>query len=1286
MNNVLLYLGGLLVVTLAALFAVPHFIDWNGYRGIFEEEATKVLGRDVRVGGAVNVRLLPTPFVSFEKVRLADPEGQTGEPFVRAESFTMRLSFPALLRGVLEAKEVELDKPVLSLALNERGGGNWSSIQIRAGALPFVPKDVTLRAVRINEGIVNFYSARAKPIAKAEAIDGIFSADSVKGPFNFKGSAGWSGRLRDVRFATTVPDAAGSFQLKVNLRDVSSSATYLLDATIADLASAPRLTGQLSGTFPLTEAMADEEDDGQVPLMEIKARVEADTAGAEIQDLALSVQNAAEPQLISGLAKSTWGDVSEFDVALTSKWLDLDRLAGAGADTATLAKVKHLGLSVLRALAGDGKATAKLDIEQVKLGGETTGSMRINAARRGTSVTVKELRAGLPGGARLDLSGDVKDAAGAVSFAGAGFIHGTNFARLLEWADKSGVNLDVEADGPFSAEGRVLIADKRFELTEASADIGGRPFTGDIVVSDEDRRKVSVTLEAARIDTSELFPQTAAALEDNLRRALGIEVASTGAEAPASPSAAGADSDISVRILAGELEHKNGSYHDVDLMIGLDGDLIRIPAAKFKTESGLEARINGLIDIAKTSKGTIAYDFVAGAPGAVRDLARLTGLVGIVADDKISSTTTAKVAGLLRLGSRGANSADITVDGTIEATRLQATAEFDGGLDGWRSEPSRIRMTVRGPSLPSLLLALGREGQEAAPSQSDSEAELVVASTGTLADGATAIADLSAPGFTAAMRGNLILNDEHAMGVTASLDLKASDVRDALSVAGLAAGQGTEIAALEGTFDIISKAESWGVSSGRFKLGGTSLKGAAEITGKSGEEKTISATIEADTLMIDDLLSTVTDRSTEATMASEGGESRVIWPRGTFNFGGLKPSSGKVTVKFGTLRLDTGLAMHDGAMNIALSPEKIEVGTLSGAAAGGAVTANFAFTKAPSGTRFDGTLQIANADLGQLSANGGGTATLDLKAYGQAQSPAGLIGVLSGDGKITLENAKMRSPAPETGTAILKAVMDEAIANNADSIAAEVEKAIHATSAQIGSRTVALKILNGIVKLDPFTIASERNSVTATTTADLMTLRLDSAWKLVTAVPRLPPLAEPVVGYTPRQPKGPLPPIEIVYTGKMGNLAALEINVDAENMQRELAVQLMERNVEQLERVRIQDEFRAQEERKRRKAEEQDRAAEKAAAEKAATEQPAPSPDGSSEPPLAAPEGAGAVGQDPAAPPGPQSGAGDTDPVAAPPNPAPVVQPEARPRPRVRREQAHGSPADDVTRSLGGYP
>ena len=130
MSNGLLYIAGLISLALAALFAVPHFVDWNGYRGVFEEEATRILGRDVRVGGDVNVRLLPAPYVSFEKLRIADPSGTTGEPFFRADSFTMRLSVAPLLKGIIEANEIVLEKPVLRLAVDAEGGGNWRSFSI----------------------------------------------------------------------------------------------------------------------------------------------------------------------------------------------------------------------------------------------------------------------------------------------------------------------------------------------------------------------------------------------------------------------------------------------------------------------------------------------------------------------------------------------------------------------------------------------------------------------------------------------------------------------------------------------------------------------------------------------------------------------------------------------------------------------------------------------------------------------------------------------------------------------------------------------------------------------------------------------------------------------------------------------------------------------------------------------------------------------------------------------------------------------------------------------------
>jgi len=83
-NSFLLGLTAFLILVLSALFAAPLFIDWNDYRPVFETQATKLLGRQVKVGGEVHLVLLPAPELRFDGIKVADQQGRLDRPFLEA--------------------------------------------------------------------------------------------------------------------------------------------------------------------------------------------------------------------------------------------------------------------------------------------------------------------------------------------------------------------------------------------------------------------------------------------------------------------------------------------------------------------------------------------------------------------------------------------------------------------------------------------------------------------------------------------------------------------------------------------------------------------------------------------------------------------------------------------------------------------------------------------------------------------------------------------------------------------------------------------------------------------------------------------------------------------------------------------------------------------------------------------------------------------------------------------------------------------------------------------------
>jgi uncharacterized protein involved in outer membrane biogenesis len=114
-NSLLLAFTAFLILVLSALFAAPLFIDWNEYRPVFETQAAKLLGRQVKVGGEVHLVLLPAPELRFDDIKVADQEGRLDRPFLEARSVEAWLNIGALLGGGMEAKKIAIVDPVLRL-------------------------------------------------------------------------------------------------------------------------------------------------------------------------------------------------------------------------------------------------------------------------------------------------------------------------------------------------------------------------------------------------------------------------------------------------------------------------------------------------------------------------------------------------------------------------------------------------------------------------------------------------------------------------------------------------------------------------------------------------------------------------------------------------------------------------------------------------------------------------------------------------------------------------------------------------------------------------------------------------------------------------------------------------------------------------------------------------------------------------------------------------------------------------------------------------------------------
>ena len=328
-----------------------------------------------------------------------------------------------------------------------------------------------------------------------------------------------------------------------------------------------------------------------------------------------------------------------------------------------------------------------------------------------------------------------------------------------------------------------------------------------------------------------------------------------------------------------------------------------------------------------------------------------------------------------------------------------------------------------------------------------------------------------------------------------------------------------------------------------------------------------------------------------------------------------------------------------------------------------------------------------------------GTASAKLSFSGQALRPRTLVTGLEGSGTLTLAAADISGFSPVAVQGVVAAAFAKEFAIGEATLVAALKGGLGKGGLTLGPRQINIELGDGALKLERFNVATPQGRVETLVTVDLANLDAESEWRIT------------AVNQEAGRPDWPR--ISVFYTGALARLAAIEPRIVLGSFERELTVRRMEREVEELERLRRLDEERAKAERERLRAAEAERQRQIEAERQRRLElrqQQQQLRQAPSAPAAAAPGGPGAMPAVPAAGDAPSAApAAVTQPhAAAPPTAAPQPAPveawkpasvtseaplpvapaspaasQPPPRPRPARPPSNPSAADTLLKSLG---
>jgi uncharacterized protein involved in outer membrane biogenesis len=1055
-------LGLAIAIILAVLTALvgPLLIDWSGHRSIFESEASRLVGAPVRIAGAIDARLLPSPRLTLNDIEVGQGDGK-----IVARSLGIELALAPLMRGDWRATELHLAGPQVTLRLDAGG-----QVRAPAFAAAFNPDALAVERLSVEDGKVSFVDAASGGAVTFNRLWFNGEAKSLIGPFKGEGAVTIGDELYPFRLSSGRYTDDGAIKLHVNVDPVNRPLSIETDGLLTLGDGAPHFDGTLSLAKPVGIGLR-----GTARLTQpwrLSGKIKANAESALIEQVEYLYGPEDQGLKLTGVADFKFGKNPRFDGVLSGRQIDLDRVLVAGDGTrpppaAAIRELIELGGAAFRPAF---PIAIGIGIDQITLGGNTVQNLRgdISTDTDGWNLDRFEFRA--PGYSQVRLSGHLAVGADGVAFTGPAEIDANDPKVLAAWLEgRSDVPVTPPIDlRTLNLRGDVTLGSEKIAIERMRAEFDRKTISGRlsyVFAAGQSQAKLDAALIAPELD---------------IDAALGFGKALLAGSALARPRDMTIAADIGRASIAGFVAR------DASARLKVDAGGLQIDRLAVADIGGAAFAASGRIDTTQpTPRGSVNVDLTA--PDMAPVMAVLSRFmpasVAALGRGSAAMAPARLRARLIVDGAAPAALAKLSINGSLGKARLalNAQANADSILSAGIAGELKLNGKLEADDGKVLLAMLGLDRViEIEPGPGALTLTLNGPANGDLA----VEGRLSAKGLDAKASGTA---RPFAAAPTAALQATVTRAN-----AAPLRGAGDARPPLPVTFDgrVALNGDNLTLSDINANVGGTALRG--KIGWLLASPHKISGSLDADTIDGASVLAAAIGMPTVA----PGTDKSWVWSTEPFTDGAFGDVAGTLALKVRRLDLPAPLAVREFSAGLRFGKRDFAIDDLAGDIAGGRLAGSLVYKDTDTGLTAQAKLSLTGADAAALlpaAARPPVTGTLDVSAdvAGSGLSPVALIGSLQGTGKLTLADAQLAGLDPRAFDAVTRAV-DQGLAIDAGRIGAVVRTALEGGQLSVKRATGNLTVRAGQLRLTDVAVESRNADLTLTGNVDLTDGSLDA--------------------------------------------------------------------------------------------------------------------------------------------------------------------------------------------------